>query len=595
MIKSRLFRILFSVMVTVLSAAVPIESATAHSSVSGTTPSDGETVAISPDEFFMTFNEKVSIPDGFFRIVDSNGTITPLNGVITSPKENGTVAFAALPKDLNGWYALGWKAISSDGHEIEGTVSFVVGEDSSKFASNKEAVAKLQQDPLRVWRTSSTILKSINYSATLLAVGALGFLFCYRRAGRSWQYDNEENKINFSPYETSTNKIIISSAIIGALSAPLALLVNTLLLNGGSFDGIATAFSIQVGTPVGLAQLIRVSAFFALCTAALLIVDAGSKKYGVIIGAIASTALVISYSLSGHASIVPWDTVAPIALVLHLSAGALWLGGIPALAVSLRKSRGNDRISAALIDAFSRVATISIIILFPAAIALSISMFSNPSELFTTEYGVKLLIKFFIVLAIGAIGAYNHFVLLPRLRKESEVRLIGRIRRSIGLESLGLIAVVIATTLLTGQGAPAAGGSHVAHLGASPESKFTPNTSTDVLDINPVVARAVFGNGEVKITVLPARAATKNTMTIEFFDQNGVKELIEGPVSVSIYLPGSDLKPFIRKATKGTNGSWVIETSDFGFAGAWRVDVSGQISVVDNRTGELTIGVKPSL
>lgn len=601
-----------------------VAPASAHSSVSGTTPADGDVLATAPAEYVMTFNERVTVPDGFFRIVDSSGNIRPLDNVVLTPKENGTVATVTLPTDLDGWNALGWKALSADGHEIEGTVTFTVGTTTVVDGdANKAAVERLQADPLELWRKAATALRSISYAATLVAVGALGFLWSTRRAARRWRKadgtrgdstrgDGDQGDLSNGSGSADTDtsaeigagfdkadiekpvyRLVSVAAVIGALSAPIALALNTFLLNGGTLDGIGTAFSIQVGTPVGLAQLIRVSAFFAFCTAALLIVDQATKKFGVAIGAVAAVALVVSYSLSGHATIVKWDTIASVALVVHLGVAALWSGGLVALAAAMRRTRGNPQAAGALAESFSRIATISVIILFPAAIALSVAMFTSPSELYSTAYGIRLLGKFAIVAAVALIGAYNHFVVIPRIRRGSTDSIIRSLRRTTVAEVVGVAAIVAATTLLTGQGAPAAGGSHVAHLGGAVEAEIDPTTADVVEDIRPIIARGIFGDGEVELTVSPGRAATTNTVDIVFFDAVGQPLQLDGPVKVRIFLPGSDLVPIERQAIQGANG-WQLRTADFGFAGAWRVQVTAAISALNTPTGEVTVAIRPA-
>ena len=571
----------------------------AHSSVSGTTPADGDVIATSPIEFIMTFNEKVTVPDGFFRIVDASGDVRPLNGVSVTPKENGTVARVALPADLDGWNALGWKAISSDGHEIEGTVTFTVGvNEAINIDANQSAVEKLNVDPLGKWRKIATALRSISYLATLIAVGGLGFLWVIRRTTRRWvgksEVGQESDQEWFSDLGKPTTRLVSWAAVVGALTSPLALALNTFLLNGGTYDGIGTAFSIQVGTPVGLAQLIRVSAFFAFCTAALLIVDKSTKKFGIVIGAAAAAALVVSYALSGHATIVKYDNIAAIALVVHLGAASLWAGGLPALALTLRKIKGNPTAVGAVTDAFSRLATISVLILFPAAIALSITMFTTLAEVFESAYGLRLLAKFAVVVAIAAVGAYNHFVVIPKIREGRAEDIIISLKRTTGVEVLGVLAIVAATTLLTGQGAPAAGGSHVTHLGgASSQAEIDPTTSDVIENSRPIVARGVFSDGEVQLTITPARASIENIVEIGFISPDGSSLSVAGPVQVKIFLPGSDLVPIEREAVRTENG-WQLKTSDFGFAGAWRVQVTASLSALNTPTGEATVAIRPA-
>jgi hypothetical protein len=157
-----------------------------------------------------------------------------------------------------------------------------------------------------------------------------------------------------------------------------------------------------------------------------------------------------------------------------------------------------------------------------------------------------------------------------------------------------LLLVIAATTLLTDQGAPAAGGSHVAHLGTVKDTPRDPAVGQEIADATPTIARAPFGEGEVEITVLPARAGMVNELTIRFTDSSGAQEFVEGPVSVAVKVPGSDLAPLTRTAEPGEDGTWKVSLSDFGYAGAWDVGVTARVGALTTNEGTVTIPVKPA-
>jgi copper transport protein len=67
------------------------------------------------------------------------------------------------------------------------------------------------------------------------------------------------------------------------------------------------------------------------------------------------------------------------------------------------------------------------------------------AELWTTVYGYALLAKVTVVAVVAAIGAYNHFVVVPTLRRVPD-HVIGLRLWRLGLIEVVLLVVVAALT-----------------------------------------------------------------------------------------------------------------------------------------------------
>ncbi|MGA8986504.1 copper resistance CopC family protein [Aeromicrobium sp.] len=95
--------------------------ASAHSSLVGSDPEDGSTRATVPTSVTFTFTESVgnaavavTAPDG------SSVKISDLRAV------DNTVTARVAAADMKGRYSASYRVVSSDGHPVDGTVSFEV-------------------------------------------------------------------------------------------------------------------------------------------------------------------------------------------------------------------------------------------------------------------------------------------------------------------------------------------------------------------------------------------------------------------------------------------------------------------------------------
>lgn len=98
-------------------------AAFAHDELVSSSPEPGQVLETSPAEVKLTFSDDI-IPVGTaIEVVDHHGeTIESGEAVVAGPDVTAT-----LPADLEGEYQVRWRAVSSDGHVIDGTIDFGVG------------------------------------------------------------------------------------------------------------------------------------------------------------------------------------------------------------------------------------------------------------------------------------------------------------------------------------------------------------------------------------------------------------------------------------------------------------------------------------
>src|SRR5690606_34415997 len=134
-----------------------------------------------------------------------------------------------------------------------------------------------------------------------------------------------------------------------------------------------------------------------------------------------------------------------------LLAAAAWAGGLLLLwlAVRARRKRAADPVeTGAIVARFSQVATVGILVVGAAGVALGWSEVRALDALTGTGYGLFLIAKVAVVAAIAAMGAYNHFRLVPAIQAGKARSGLTRLHTTLRVEALALVAVLALTSVL---------------------------------------------------------------------------------------------------------------------------------------------------
>ncbi|MGC2109561.1 MAG: CopD family protein [Candidatus Korobacteraceae bacterium] len=146
--------------------------------------------------------------------------------------------------------------------------------------------------------------------------------------------------------------------------------------------------------------------------------------------------------LDGRAALI-------IITTLHEAATGFWIGGLPFLLVGLYVAK--DRPTQwYLTQRFSRIALISVTVLVLSGFGMSLTYIGSFHALIGTSYGIMVLAKVSMLLALLALGGINFLM----LRKYSPDDAMPRLRRLVEAEVGIGITIVLAAASLTSQ-APA--------------------------------------------------------------------------------------------------------------------------------------------
>ena len=116
-----------------------------------------------------------------------------------------------------------------------------------------------------------------------------------------------------------------------------------------------------------------------------------------------------------------------------------------------RRRRGEPLDAARLVIPFSTVAAASVVLVGLAGSVLALSIVDSLGEFFSTAWGRTLLLKLGLVGTAGAIGGYNHQMIVPLLKLEVEHHKASEdISRVVRVELAILLGAAMVTAVLVG-------------------------------------------------------------------------------------------------------------------------------------------------
>lgn len=421
-----------------LGAARP---AAAHLHLESSDPAGGTSVDAAPTAVILRFSEDVT-PKADTAVLygpDSAKIATEAATRGGSPRE---VALAVPPDLSPGTYTVRWKATGSDTHVKGGTVTFTVAAGAGAAAPATDTDPTLGAAPGEapggeesgggVPAALMWLLRWVGYLAGLCAVGGVVFLTA---VGGLSPTDNRR-----------LIRVVQWSASTGAAAAALRWVAVA-----------ATAgFEFAAGGSFAVGSLLEAGGL------ALVALGAGGFQRApfAVTPLVGAAAAVLSAAFVGHgASATPRLLVAPAA-VLHMTAAAVWFGGLVSLAVVLRhlpRDRAGVETGVRVMGRFSTVAAVALGLALAGGLVLAgVQLGWNPLGLFTSAYGAVLLLKLIMIGLVIWVARYNRSVLVPAAERTRDPRVLARIGRTVRAEALGL-TIAIALTAALAEMAPPTG------------------------------------------------------------------------------------------------------------------------------------------
>ncbi|GAA1937940.1 CopD family protein [Nocardioides hwasunensis] len=524
----------------VLGSASP---AAAHATLVGTDPVEGAVLDTAPEQVTFTFDEAViGVPAGI-QVFDATGA---------EVAATASVRKAQLVVDLDGEVDEGtlvvvWRLVSADGHPISGSLSFSVGAPSDVVDVPTVSTDASTNAPLHLG-----VARWLGYVGLLLAAGLAAFSVLFLPADRA--HDGSRRRLRTAAR---------AAAVVGALAC---------------WVGVPMIALYQLGLPPS--ALGRASTWSALAAGEYVVPAMVVLGLALAVGAMPRaapdrrrTALVLAGcalslaapSVTGHTRAATPQALVIGVDVLHLLAGALWLGGLVAIGLVLADLAARDDSGALVLARFSACASGVLALLVVTGTVLAWRIAGSWGELVDSGYGGLLLVKVVVVLVAVAIAAWNRFSLLPRLRdatRRAERRGTASVLVRTSLAEAGvLVAVLLVTGFLVDR---------------SPEPDATPSASAAPGDAS---GESVWLGGIIAEVGLDPLGVGPATVTITMTDPDGAPaEGYEAP-RISLSTAEVDLGEIeLRNLGPGIYaGDLVMPTG-----GTWEAQVSLRTTEFDN-------------
>jgi copper transport protein len=446
---------------TGLALALP-SLASAHAYLIKAVPAASQLLDAPPASVQLTFDEAVEPRFAIISVTDAQGT-QETSGSVTRSAANPDTLVVPLRRGLReGWYLTYWRAISVDGHPVQGAFTYAVGPNPGPAPQFQipSVSASAATAPLLIarWIMFLSVMTAIGLLVLRLLIGRP---VLRRLPGASLR---------------AVSSAFAVSAIVGLIAIPVYLDFSV------ANDSLRSVFDLGVLLPLfrvtafsrGLLDFELCFALFCVAAAVALWVDRPDRDRRSVAelaagsgAALAAAATLLVPGAIGHAG-----QTAPRGYSLgfdwlHLAAGSVWLGGLIGLLVLWISLTETVRVGTparvevlrVVIPRFSNIALVTVLVLLATGTGATIIHMPALDALWRTGYGVAILVKIGLLLAAMGLGAVNLLRTRPRLLADRERRDGGAsvarlLRRLIGVEALLVSGAVFAAAVLSSLAPP---------------------------------------------------------------------------------------------------------------------------------------------
>ncbi|PKH39021.1 copper transport protein [Nocardioides alpinus] len=394
--------------------------ASAHATLVSTDPAEGAVLEAAPEQVRFTFNESViGVPAGI-QVFDATG-----DAVASSASVRDSQLVVDLDEEVGeGTLVVVWRLVSADGHPIGGSLSFSVGAASDVVDVPTSTADADTEAPLVL-----TVVRWLGYLGLLVAAGVAAFSVLFLPA-------RPDSPAARARLRTAARLAAVVAALAWWAAVPLVALYQlglpvSALGDGPTWSALAAAeYVVPAALVLGLALAV-----------------VATRPPLVLLGCVLAVA---APSLTGHTRAVTPEALVIAVDVLHLAAGALWLGGLVALSLVLGDLAARDDAGAVVLSRFSTWAAGILGVLVVAGSVLAWRIAGSWEALLDTGYGGFLLVKVLLVLVAIALAAWNRWSLLPRLRTAGRRRERRDAASLVVRTTVAEAGVLVAVLLVTG-------------------------------------------------------------------------------------------------------------------------------------------------
>lgn len=438
--------------VCALATATPAVAG-AHATVVASVPADEARLASSPSQVTVTFDETISLGADAAQVISADGRRAD-DGRVHLAAGGRTLVIGVRPDLPTGSYSATWRVISADTHVVTGSIVFGVRSDPGAPPAPRAAV------PTSLTMTDR-VVHGLLYGGLVGSVGLACVALLLQPRWLRWR------RVAWA---------IGVSWVLSLLACIAGIWIQGAAATNVGLTHLADTAVWRTGLHVEHSALLRTRAVL-VAAAAVVIALAGRisrwpRVWPVLLGAWTS-AIAVTVALDGHAGVGEYVWLSVAVTTAHILAMLMWLGGLALLSlILLRRStfEGDDPITGAAMTAPAVAAATSVAttvetdgsgeperdvlpatvlnrwsgLAFAMVVILVVSgeyqawrQITPVQALWSTDYGVLLVIKIACVAAMLALAS--------RARRRCDPK---RLRRTVPIEALVGIAVIVVTSVL---------------------------------------------------------------------------------------------------------------------------------------------------
>jgi copper transport protein len=536
------------IVVTMVIGLTGIIPASAHANLLQANPAPNAILDSAPAEIRMSFSEPLEPDFSAIKIRDKDGALvdTPASAVDRDdPKQ-----MALVPGDLpDGLYTISWRVVSAaDGHPTLGSYAFIVGAAAGGFGNQTQATDILPVDGI--------VIRWLHLISLAMAVGGLGFMM--------FVWNPAVTEANPAIEKRMGRVILIGWIFIGLTSFLLTALLYSVATDNPLFTNINLRSLEQLiaDTRFGHLRL----AFTALWIGmGLSLWFARGDKWFQPVALVLGIGMLLTHSLFSHANAAQ-DLVASVgADWLHLTATALWVGGLVQFVNVIGPVRKNFAPAAPvlsrLVAHFTNFARVSVAALIVTGLYSAWLQVGSVEGLLTTPYGQVLLVKILLIIPLIGIAAINLFYTYKGLNAGQEIW-GKRLRGLVGVEIVLMVGILAAVGMMTSI-APAR---TTLALRASAPKAPEPAPIIETLSNNDL---------NVELTISPGWVG-ENTFSLKVTDTNGAPVTNATLIRMKFESQTQNLGESELRPTHQGDGIYTINGANLSVPGEWRIRTTVQ-------------------
>ncbi|QFZ24201.1 copper-binding protein [Saccharothrix syringae] len=568
-------------------------TAAAHATLVSTAPAGWQVLDTTPAEVALTFSEPVDLGLATVRLLGPAGDVVP-TGEPAHAGDRPEAVVVPVPRALSdGTYTVSWQVTSADSHPVRGAFVFSVGRPSAATGNRADVAA----EPGGAVVALHAATRWLSFAGFALLVGAaFHTAWCQARPAPG----RRVRVLLVGGWWTLLAATVLALLLYGpyATGRPLGDAVDPALVadTSGTRMGVALLARLLLLGLVGFGLLRHLRRADESDVDPAADTAVARRRRVAVVLAVAGL-LALTWSTASHSAAGGLVGLALAADAAHLTAMAVWLGGLVAVAaVAVRP----DDVPAlrVVVPRFSRAAPVAVAVVVVTGVFQSWRLVGTPDALVGTAYGRVLIGKLALVAALVALGAAarrwvrRHYgfpvVTVSDKRRaargpgDGPVRRFGRlvaVEAGIAAAVLGLTAALVNTETAA-----------VARAQARQAAAAPPAAAPGEPAITDFDAGGAAGRGRVAVLAAPGSTGATE-LHVAVLDERGQPKGVP-EVRAALTPPQGSSDPLdVPLRYGGVPGHYISDALPMAVSGRWEVSLAVRTSDVDEAIVQLPLGI----